>query len=173
MPRCRRTARQAEAGLSLLELLIVVSLLGLFMGAVYESVIVGLRVANASNDREDIRLQLAKTLDQFTREASLASNVRTADSDEFKFDADVDGDGTTETNIRYRVQNGRLERSVGGTTVTLITNLTTLSFTYLDLNNNSWTSGTEADVRVVETSMTATKNNETLSLAHAAYLRNM
>ena len=173
MSACKRTVPGSERGLSLLELLIVMTLLAIFVSAVYESVIVGVRAANAADEREDIRLQLASALDRLTREASVASTVHTATSDEFKFDADVDGDGATETNIRYRVQNGDLERSIGGTTVTLVTDLTTLSFTYLDLNNNAWTSGAESDIRVVQASLTATKDTETLSVASAAYLRNM
>ena len=63
MSACGPIVRVSERGLSLLELLIVVSLLSIFIGTVYESVVVGLRTVNAADEREDIRQQLAGALD--------------------------------------------------------------------------------------------------------------
>ena len=176
MSACRRTGRRAERALSLLELLIVISLLGLFIGAVYESVIVGLRVVNASDEREDIRQQLANALDLLLREGSLASNVDNAEDQRFQFDADIDGDGSANTNINYRVQSGDLQRVYSGDTVTLVRDLASLDFDYVDLNGAAMTppvTGASRDnIRVVQVTATATRDNETISLANATHLRN-
>jgi len=176
MWRCGRIGRTAERGFSLLELLVVVSLLGIFIGAVYEVVIVGLRVVNAADEREDINQQLTKALDLLTREASLINNVVSAQDQRLKFDADLDGNGTTENNIEYQVSSGTLQRSYSGATVTLVNNLTSLDFDYTDLNGAAMTTpipGSDLDnIRVVQISVTATKDNEAISLATAAFLRN-
>lgn len=152
------------------------SLLGLFIGAVYESVIVALRVVNAADEREDVRQQLANALDRLTREASLASTVVAAQDQRFQFDADLDGNGVNENNINYEVQSGDLQRAYGGTTVTLVKDLTTLDFDYTDLNGANMTTpvpGANLDnTRVVQVTITATRDNEAISLATAAFLRN-
>ena len=169
--------RSAECGVTLIEMIIVVTLLGIFMGAVYESVIVGLRAANSSDERESIRQQLANALDILTREAALASTVDLAQDQQFQFDADLDGNGTTENNINYQVNSGDLQRIYNGVTVTLVSDLTSLDFDFTDSSGADMTtpvgSPTNRDtIRVTQVTTTATRDNETLSLASAAYLRN-
>lgn len=176
----RRTGarrRRAESGFSLLELFITMSLIGLFLGAVQESLVVGLRAANAADEREDVRLQVSNALDRLIRESSLASNVTRANDQQFQFDADLDGNGTTETAITYEVLNGDLQRSLGGTSVTLIRDLSTLDFDYVDLNGTTMSTPVNPQsnrdtIRLVQVTITATKDGETLSVADAAYLRN-
>ena len=170
-------------GFSFIELMIVMSLLGLFLGTVQETLIVGLRATSASDDREDIRLQLAKSLDQFTREAAAANGVDCAMDQRFQFDADdINGDGSADNDINYRVNSGVFERVFGGTTVTLVTNLTSLDFEYLDSSNaslaNCSASGCGASscrdsLRVVQVTITATKHGEVVSVTDAVRLRNM
>lgn len=177
MSPCRRTARASDEGFSLLELFIVMTLLGLFLGASQESIVVGLRATNAADERENIRLQLANALDRLTREASLASGVFSATDQRFQFDADLDGDGTAETGINYQLQGTSLNRSLGGTTVTLVTGVTALDFDYLDSTGASLsapvTPQSERDkVRIAQVSITATRDTETISVAEAACLRN-
>ena len=177
MSYSRPTAQASERGLSLLELLLVMALLAIFAGVIHESVIVGLRAANAADEREDVRLQVADALDRLTREGSLASNVTQANDQVFKFDADLDGNGTTETGITYEVLNGDLVRTLGDTTVTLIRDLATLDFDYQDLNGANMatpvSSQSERDtIRLAQVVLTGTKDTETLSVAEAVYLRN-
>ncbi len=173
---CKRFGRPTEAGFSLLELMIAMTLLGTFVVAVYWPFTVGLRLLDSTDKREDIRQQLANALGRLTREASLASNVRQAKDQQFKFDADLDGNGTTENNIDYQVNSGDLERVYGGTTVTLVGDLTTIDFDYVDLNGASMPTnvvgGDRNDIRVVQITITATKDDETISLASAVFLRN-
>lgn len=177
MSACRRIVPESDRGVSLLELLLVITLLGLFMGAVYETVIVGLRVVNAADERETIRMQLANAMDRLTREASLASSVSSASDQRFQFDADLDGDGATETGINYQLQGSSLNWSYGGSTVTLVAGVTAIDFAYLDQNGVTMsapvTPQSERDkIRVVQVSLTATKDTETISIAGAACLRN-
>ena len=177
MSRCRPTAPASEHGLSLLELLITISLLAIFMAAVYESVISGLRVANASDEREAIRQQLANTLDLLIREASIASNVDNAEDQRFQFDADLDGNGTTENNVNYNVSSGDLQRTYNGITVTLIRDLSSLDFNFVDSGGSTLSTPvgsqpTRDTIRVVQITVTATNDQETISLTSAAYLRN-
>jgi hypothetical protein len=158
-------------------LLITISLLGIFMAAVYESVISGLRMANASDEREAIRQQLAHALDLLTREAAIASRVDNAEDQRFQFDADLDGNGTTENNVNYNVSSGDLQRTYNGITVTLIRDLSSLDFDFVDSGGSTLSTpvGNQPlrdTIRVVQITVTATNDNETISLTSAAYLRN-
>ena len=153
-------------------------LIAIFFGGVYETVLVGLRSVGSSDSRESVRLQLARTLDFLTREASVASNVDNAEDQRLQFDADVDGDGITENNINYQVVSGDLQRTYNGTTVTLMGDLAALDFNYTDsagasLSTPVGSQPTRDTIRVVHMTITATgANNETLSVTTAAYLRN-
>ena len=175
----RRLSR--SEGLSLLELLIVISLLGIFMAAVQESVVYGLRTVNAADEREEIRRQLASALDRLTREARMARNVDNATSTRFQFDADFDGSGSstgTERNINYEVQSGVLIREhSGGSVVTIVPKLTSLTYDYRDLNDADMTppvtGGSRADIRVVQVTMTAVYDQESITVADSVYLTNM
>ena len=157
--------------------MIVLSLVGLFVLAVQEALNVGIGVTHASDEREEIRLQLANALEQLTREASLASNVDNAEDQRLQFDADLDGNGSTEGNINYEVQSGDLNRVYSGETVTLARDLSALDFNYTDLNGSSVSTPAGSQpirdsIRVVQITMTATKHDETISLSSAVFLRN-
>ncbi len=176
-------ARRAPHGFTILELFIVITLLGLFIGALQESLIVGLRAANAADERETIRLQLTRALDRFTREAAASYNVDCAMDQRFQFDArDINGDGSNDDNINYRVNSGVFERVFSGTTVTQVNDLASLDFNYLDSSGaslaNCSASGCGSasclsSLRVVQVTMTATKDQETVSVTDAVHLRNM
>lgn len=178
MSHSRRTARRTESGLSLLELFIVMSLLAIFFGIVQESVTIGLRTANSADEREDVREQLTHALDLLTREASVADNVDNAEDQRLQFDADLDGDGDTENNTNYRVQGGDLQRvDSAGVAVTIADDLDTLDFNYVDSTGAAMTTPvpnqpTRDTIRVVQVTITAERDGETISVATAAYLRN-
>ena len=175
-PGCGVVPQPAKRGFSFIELILVISLLGIFLGTVYESVIVGLRAANAADERADIRQQLTNALDLLIREVSLASRVDNAEDERLQFDADLDGDGTTENDINYQVSSGALQRVYNGTTVTLI-RVASVDLNYVDSSGANLTTpvssqATRDTIRVAEMTMTATNDQETLSLADAVYLRN-
>ena len=179
MSSCRPTAQRFDHGFSLLEVSIVTLLLGVFFGAVYESVIVGLRTTNAADERENARQHVANALDRLTREVGLAktSSITLANNAQFRFNADLNGDGTIgadETNIIYQIQGSDLQRVDSNGTVTLVKGLTTLTpFSYLKSDGTTWSSsdGLSA-IRVLQVALTAVVDNETVSVASAAYLRN-
>ena len=188
-----------EHGVSLIELMIVLTLLASFFGVVYESVIVGLRTVGTANTREDLRLQLARTLDRFTREVQMVRNVDVATDTQFQFDADLNGDGDAtdsgEANISYQVVGTTLTRSQGSATITLIGNLSSASavdvFNYYETSattesdtcDNSAACGTatctplgcqcRCEIRVVVLTVTVTNGNETISMSSSAFLGNM
>ena len=158
--------------------MLVISLLGLCFGAVYEWLLIGLRAATAANRREDVRRQLSRAMDQLTREIASAYDVDVAQDQRFQFDArDINGDGGNDTNINYRVTSGDLERVENGITVVFSRDLTALDFDYID--NTGATLSTpvagsaEDTIRIVQITMTAASGSESVSLAGAAYLRNM
>ncbi|MBI3324670.1 MAG: hypothetical protein HYZ92_05260 [Candidatus Omnitrophica bacterium] len=162
--------------MTILELLLATALMSLFVSTVYETVIIGLRQVGTGDDRETIRGQLTQALDLMTREASLASNVDNAEDQRLQFDADLDGNGTTENNINYQVVSGALQRQYNGTSVTLITNATSFDFDFTDLNGANMTTpvagGSLHDIRVAKITATATKNNDSLSVAGSVFFRN-
>lgn len=168
----------------------MVSLVSLFLGGVYETVITALRTAHAADQREDVRQQLAGALDRLTREARMARHVDQGDDDRFQFDADFDGDGDSsgsERNINYVVQSGTLTREASGVDEqTLIRNLASLDFNYLKAGStteyatcdstSSCSSAAvccRADARVVLVTATVTRGTETISATTAAQLGNM
>jgi type II secretory pathway pseudopilin PulG len=180
MSRFRPCARTTERGFSLLELFVVLSLSGLFIGAVQETLITALRTVDSARRREDIRLQLARALDRLTREASYASEIDTMSSTRFQFDADIDRDGTLEnvssgadpdeTDIEYRDLAGDFVRRDSKGDLPLVSDLTSVTYEYLDASGNA--TSTAADVRIVQIAIGATSGSETISLAGAVYLRN-
>ena len=174
-----RTDQKAQRGLTLLELLLVLGLLALFGVAVYDTVVMGLRVASATDHREEIRQEVANALERFTREASMADVVDYSTNSRFQFDADLDGNGTVETDINYQVTSGTLQRTYAGRTLTLIPDLGSLDFDYINASGaeyDDYDSGcggcARTNIRVVQINVTATQNSETITTGSAAFLRN-
>ena len=170
----RHTAPRSDAGFTLLELFITISLLSLFIGAVYEAMIVGLRSVNASDDRETIRQQLTAALDQLTREAEVADDVDEATSIEFQ----VDTPSASNAEYVYDSTAGTLTRddTASAPQVTL-RNLTALDFDYIDCGGTSHTGSvaeaSEDTLRVMQVTATVARDTETLSMTAASFLHNM
>lgn len=178
MSPSRRCARRTDRGFTLLEMLLVTSLFSIFIVGVYEAVLVGLRAANASDEREDVRQRMAHALDRLTREAAQSYAVDQAEDARFQFDArDINGDSADDTNIDYQYASGALTRTEDGTTITLLSGITSFDLNYTDLTGAAMTTpvagSDEDDVRVVHVAVTAARDQETLSLESSAYLRNM
>lgn len=152
------------------------TLLGIFFGGVYETVIVALRSVSAADTREALRRELVLAMDRLTRELGAAYAVDAAEDQRCQFDArDIDGDGSDDPNINYHVSSG-LQRTVGALTLTLVPDLTALDFDYLDATGATLTTpvggGSLGAIRVVDITMTAARGTESVSLTAAADLRN-
>lgn len=156
-------------------MILVIMLMAIFFGTVYEVVIVGLHVATAADQREDVREQLANALERLSREANLASNVDVAEDQQLQFDADITADGTIDQDIIYRVQNGDLERSYNGITTVLARDLASWDFDYTDLNGTTLSTPVTGNnlnwLRVGLITASATRGTETVTLATAVCLR--
>ena len=177
MCRCRRIGPIHKAGFSLIELFISISLLAVFLGAVHEAMLVGLRLVHTADDRERARQQVAAVLERFTREVSFANGVDRATDARCQFDT------ASTNNINYVYASGALTRDTGGSTQTLLSGITALDFNYIDDAGTEYSSCDDTsscasnccrtDVRMVRITVTVAQNNETLSAASAAYLRDL
>jgi type II secretory pathway pseudopilin PulG len=162
-----------------LELLIVVLVFGIFIGAVCQTSLIGLRTVTAADTREALRQQVAHALDRLAREALTAQAVVQAQDQWFMFESDLNGDGlidaTTEQDISFRLIGTDLMRSLGDvpTGVALVRDVSSLDFDYEDLTGAAWDGVDPLDIRVVKITLTATAAAEVVSMASSIYLRNM
>lgn len=171
-PRSAQRINRAQRGLSLIEIMVVISMMGMFFGGVYETVLAGLRTMSAADDREEIRLRLTSALDRFTREAGTASNLDTAQAAQFQFDTP----SVNNVVYAYTGSTGILTRDdagAGSPLVTILRNLTEFDFEYLDCLGAVYGSGNIDTIRIVRASATVTRGGETVSVWSAAHLRNM
>ncbi len=179
-----------QAGFALMEMMIVISLSGLFIFAVYETVITGLRVANAADEREEVRQQMANVLERFTRDVSQCRNLDQGDDGQFQCDVDTDGSDSssgTERNHNYSFAGSTLTFDYSGSSgaQTILRNLTSFDFNYqksgsttefatCDATSSCGGAGTccRDDARAVIVTATATKDAETVSMTTSVYLQN-
>jgi len=151
------------------------SLIGLFLGAMQESLITGLRAVSAADQREAIRQQLTSALERFARDAGAASNVDRAETDELQFDV------PSVNNVEYIYDSGTdtLTRDDASSSVmTMLRNLTAFDFDYVDCQGTRYTGtvsggSTEDSLRMVEVIATVTQSQETITVAQTVFLRNM
>jgi prepilin-type N-terminal cleavage/methylation domain-containing protein len=180
---CKHTVLQTKTGISLIEILIAISIVGILMSFAQESFVSSIRLCSSVSKREDLIAQLSNFLERFSREARMTRRVIQAEDNLFRFDIDSDGDGSSsgsESNIRYWINDEALRRRQGGSgnpDVALIKDIESLNFDYV-LEDGTVITGTvpgaqESDVRVVLITVTAAKDTETLSLASAVFLENM
>lgn len=154
--------------------MLVLALAGAFLVGVSQAVVWGLQVVQAWHQREELRGQLTAALDRFTRDAWAANDVDEATDDRFQFDTpsaqnnDYDYDGTTDL----------LQHDSNVTSpMTLLRYATSWDFDYYDSAGAQLSTpvagAAEDTIRVIQVTVTVSRNNETLSMAAAAYLRNM
>lgn len=159
--------------MSLIELAIAMSLLALFFGGVFETVIAGLRLTGLGDDHSRLQQQLAVTVDRLTREIMVAEDVDAAEDDRFQFDTPA------VNNVEYDYDSaaGTLTRDDASTSaVVVLRNITSLDFNYVDTGGSTLTTpvagSSEDTIRVAQMTVTLTKGSTTLSMTSAAYLRN-
>ncbi|MBI3011058.1 MAG: prepilin-type N-terminal cleavage/methylation domain-containing protein [Candidatus Omnitrophica bacterium] len=164
------------AGFSLIELMVVLGVAGIFLVAVQESVIHGLRVVDVTDEREEVQEELAFSFERLTRELAQAITFTTADATQVVFTVDLNEDDSAET-VDYSLSNGQLVRTESGTSVSVVKNAQSVSFAYTDLDGNSLStpvaSGSMDDIRVVTVSVTADLEDETITVPTAVFVRNL
>ena len=161
-------------GVTLLELMLVLVLTGIFFGVVYDTVIIGLRAVNAADERETIRQELTGALERFVRDAGTGSNVDSADTAQFQFDTP----SVNDVQYTYDSAAGTLSRGDAATTQRIILrNLTAFDFNFFDSTGAQLSEpvapSAEDTIRVVEMTATVTKDQEVVTVAHAVFVRNL
>ena len=164
--------RSKARGFTLAEILIATVVFSLFLVPMHESFIIGLRAVHSSDDREQIRQQLVAALDRLTRDISLANNVDAAQDDRFQFDT------PSVNNVDYRYASGALTRGDASTSArTILSNITSFDLNYFDTTGTELSTpvaGAQEDtIRVVQIIITVTKDTEAITIASAAFLRNI
>lgn len=160
--------------MSLIELMIAISLLAIFFGGVFQTVVVGLRLTALGDDHSRLQQQLAATLDRLTREVMVAEDVDAAEDDRFQFDTPA------VNNVEYDYDSaaGTLTRDdPASAPVVVLRNITSLDFNYVDSAGSTLTTpvgeSSEDTIRVAQVTVTLTKASTTLSMTSAAYIRNL
>lgn len=161
-------------GFTVIELMLVTVLLAIFFGAVYETAIAGLRTVDAADEREEIRGQLAATLDRLTRELALCDNVDAATDSRFQCDTP----SVNNVEYTYSSSNDELTRDDAAVSARIVLrNATAWDFDYVDSAGAALSTpvagASEDTIRIVQVTATAALDAETLSMTSAVYLRNM
>jgi hypothetical protein len=179
-----------------MEMMLVLSMAGLFMAGVYETVITGLRVANAADEREQIRQGLANTLERMTRVVTHCRNIDTATNSVFQCDIDTDGDGASSASTPYERNHVYTYDAAADTLTydynnspspsaeTLARYVTAFDFNYLESGSSTEATTCDAtsscggqccrsELRVLIAAATATRDTETINVTTSIYLENM
>lgn len=128
-------------GLSLVEVLVSTSLLGLLMAAILSSFVFLLQGEQSLANYNTMNADARTLLELLGRDAKSATTVTnfTATSLTLVVPTNTSG-GTQEVTYEYDAANRSCVRLAGGATRTLVPNVTTLSFRYLNGNNAVTTS---------------------------------
>ncbi|MBI4323230.1 MAG: prepilin-type N-terminal cleavage/methylation domain-containing protein [Candidatus Omnitrophica bacterium] len=161
-------------GVTLLELMLVLVLAGIFFGVVYDTVIIGLRAVNAADERETIRQELTSAMERFVRDAGTGNNVDSADTARFQFDTP----SVNDVEYTYDSAAGTLSRDDAATSSRVILrDLTAFDFNFFDSAGTQLSEpvagSAEDTIRVVEVTATVTKDQEALTVDHAVFIRNL
>lgn len=166
-----------KKGFTLIEVIIVISLLSILIGSLSWIFVVGLRTWNSGSNRAEIRQDSNLALETVIRNLALASNITAAASDNITFSADVDEDSVDDTvSFSLDVLNKRLNRTINGTTTILASNVQDFALSYCQANTEAtFTPLSQEDrdnIRVVKVALTMNKADETFALNSSAYTRN-
>lgn len=154
-------------GFTLIELILVIALLSILLGAIGFTFVVGLRAWDTGILSGGIKKEASYSLRIITEELKQATSITTAGLNSVTFIADLDNNGVAET-ISYTwsgVAGANLSRIEGAVTTVLARNVQNAQFQYYDANNTLLgppPAVTASLVRVVELTLQLQRESETL-----------
>jgi len=139
---------RSERGMTLVELLIAMAILGVVMGGVTSGFVSQRKITAIQNQRVALIQQAQAAMDLVTRELRTAGTNPTGtafvtvtyNASQLEIRADLNGNGTTDTNndpdehliYAYDNANKRITRDAGSGAQPLVDNIQTFTFRYLD-----------------------------------------
>ncbi len=157
--------RSKSGGFTLVELLVGILLSGIVLAGLYSIFISQQRAFSAQERVAEMNQNIRAAMDLMTREIRLAgyktstatfTGIATAQASTIQVLADLNQDGDTadsNEDITYSYNAGTLQIWRNYYTLPIAENITSLSFTYRDANNN--VTATLANIRKVTLSITA------------------
>lgn len=146
-PRPQRTA-----GFTLLEVMVASSLFSILSVAVLSSFVFMLRAEQSLANYNLMNAQARNVLEVFSRDAKSASDVTNFTASTITLSVPLDTVGTTSAVIyTFDSDAGTVVRTAGGVSTTLVTNINTFAFRYLNSLNAVTTS--LAELKQVQFSM--------------------
>ncbi len=130
------TRRRAARGLTIIEVLVSTSLLGLLMTAVLSSFVFLVQGEQSLANYNTMNADARELLELLSRDAKSATGVTnfTATSLTLTVPVNTSG-GTQEVTYEFDPASDRCVREAGGTERTLVRNVTAFNFRYLNSNN--------------------------------------
>lgn len=165
-------------GWTLLELTISITLLSILLVAISWVLVAGLKVWGSGIGRAQMRQGACLAIERMTREISQAFSITDAQTDKIGLEVDLDGDETNEE-VSFSLSGADLIRTEGSVVVTLASNVQSFILAYRDLNNVAMSIPADVssqakrdNIRLVNTSLVMTRDNDTLKLTSGVYTRN-
>lgn len=157
--------KNLRSGLTLIELILVIVLISILLGAITFTFVVGLRAWDVGMLHGGIKKDASYTLRIMSEEMKQATSITSANQNDITFRADLDGNGVDET-ITYiwsGVVGENFNRTQGTTTTAVARNVQNAQFQYYNANNNLLSFPVTASlVRLVELTLQLKKENESI-----------
>lgn len=158
---------QTQAGFSLLEMVLVITIIGMLAGLTAPVAVNYIEGSLGQRTRTTLMTEgnIAMTKMQ-QRVANMDKNTDSSFSPNSSSLSVPVGDKV----YTFQMNGGNLEQTVDSTTSILSTHASSLSFDYYDLNGN--TTSTNSDILYIEITLTLTDGDESITLHRLIFLRN-
>lgn len=144
--------RRRSAGFTLVEVMVAMTLLFILSAAVLSSFVFMLRAEQSLTNYNLMNAQARSVLEQFGTDAKSASDVTNFTASSITMSVPLNTTGTTnDVTYAYNSGAGTITRTVGAASATLVTNINTFTFRYLNSLNIVTTS--LAELKQVQLSM--------------------